>query len=172
MTVFSCLFRPRPLQRRPRSRRRLSRAGRTGPPTSPPPPRPRAAAPRREPRPRMPPAQQSLPPSPSSSILPSSGVPFKDILRAPYGLTPAECRVALVPGNGQAPRKIANMVGITDNTVRSFLEELNMVNMMSVAERVLGYATPNLANHVLNHLRHFGMRWLRWVSQGTRPTSP
>jgi len=41
-----------------------------------------------------------------------------------YGLTPAECRVALLLGDGHAPRKIAEMVGVTDNTVRSQIKSI------------------------------------------------
>jgi DNA-binding CsgD family transcriptional regulator len=50
--------------------------------------------------------------------------PAQDILRALFGLTPAECRVALLLGDGHAPRKIANMVGVTDNTVRSQIKSI------------------------------------------------
>ena len=50
--------------------------------------------------------------------------PSQEILRALYGLTPAECRVALLLGDGHAPRKIANMVGVTDNTVRSQIKSI------------------------------------------------
>jgi DNA-binding CsgD family transcriptional regulator len=45
--------------------------------------------------------------------------PTQDLLRMQYGLTPAECRVALLLSDGHAPRKIAEIVGVTDNTVRS-----------------------------------------------------
>ena len=51
--------------------------------------------------------------------------PSQEILRALYGLTPAECRVALLLGDGHAPRKIANMVGVTDNTVRSQIKSIS-----------------------------------------------
>jgi DNA-binding CsgD family transcriptional regulator len=50
--------------------------------------------------------------------------PAEEVLRALYGLTPAECRVALLLGDGHAPRKIANMVGVTDNTVRSQIKSV------------------------------------------------
>jgi DNA-binding CsgD family transcriptional regulator len=50
--------------------------------------------------------------------------PEQEVLRALYGLTPAECRVALLLGDGHAPRKIANMVGVTDNTVRSQIKSI------------------------------------------------
>lgn len=50
--------------------------------------------------------------------------PAQDILHALYGLTPAECRIALLLGDGHAPRTIANMVGVTDNTVRSQIKSI------------------------------------------------
>jgi DNA-binding CsgD family transcriptional regulator len=50
--------------------------------------------------------------------------PAQQVLRALYGLTPAECRVALLLSDGHAPRKIANMVGVTDNTVRSQIKSI------------------------------------------------
>jgi len=50
--------------------------------------------------------------------------PAQQVLRALYGLTPAECRVALLLGDGHAPRKIVNMVGVTDNTVRSQIKSI------------------------------------------------
>jgi DNA-binding CsgD family transcriptional regulator len=50
--------------------------------------------------------------------------PTQEVLRLLYGLTPAECRVALLLGDGHAPRKIANMVGVTDNTVRSQIKSI------------------------------------------------
>ena len=50
--------------------------------------------------------------------------PTQEVLRMLYGLTPAECRVALLLGDGHASRKIANMVGVTDNTVRSQIKSI------------------------------------------------
>jgi DNA-binding CsgD family transcriptional regulator len=50
--------------------------------------------------------------------------PAQEVLRALYGLTPAECRVALLLADGHAPRKIADMVGVTDNTVRSQIKSI------------------------------------------------
>ena len=50
--------------------------------------------------------------------------PRQDVLRAMFGLTPAECRVALLLGDGHAPRKIADMIGVTDNTVRSQIKSI------------------------------------------------
>jgi DNA-binding CsgD family transcriptional regulator len=50
--------------------------------------------------------------------------PPQELLRALYRLTPAECRVALLLGDGRAPREIANMVGVTDNTVRSQIKSI------------------------------------------------
>ena len=50
--------------------------------------------------------------------------PTQEVLRLLYGLTPAECRVALLLGDGHAPRRIAAMVGVTDNTVRSQIKSI------------------------------------------------
>jgi DNA-binding CsgD family transcriptional regulator len=50
--------------------------------------------------------------------------PAQEVLRALYGLTPAEGRVALLLGDGHAPRKIANMVGVADSTVRSQIKSI------------------------------------------------
>jgi DNA-binding CsgD family transcriptional regulator len=50
--------------------------------------------------------------------------PTQDVLRLRFGLTPAECRVALLLSDGHAPRKIATMVGVTDNTVRSQIKSI------------------------------------------------
>jgi DNA-binding CsgD family transcriptional regulator len=50
--------------------------------------------------------------------------PAQEVLSDLFGLTPAECRVALLLGDGHAPRKIANMVGVTDNTVRSQMKSI------------------------------------------------
>lgn len=50
--------------------------------------------------------------------------PAQEVLRVLYGLTPAECRVALLLGDGHAPRKIANTIGTTDNTVRSQIKSI------------------------------------------------
>ncbi|HEV3253639.1 MAG TPA: helix-turn-helix transcriptional regulator [Candidatus Acidoferrales bacterium] len=50
--------------------------------------------------------------------------PARDTLHAMFGLTPAECRVALLLGDGHAPRQIASMVGVTRNTVRSQIKSV------------------------------------------------
>jgi DNA-binding CsgD family transcriptional regulator len=50
--------------------------------------------------------------------------PDQAVLRTLYGLTPAECRVALLLGDGQAPQQIANTVGVTENTVRSQIKSV------------------------------------------------
>lgn len=50
--------------------------------------------------------------------------PAQDMLRVLFGLTPAECRVALLLSDGHAPKEIANMVGVTDNTVRSQIKSI------------------------------------------------
>ena len=50
--------------------------------------------------------------------------PSVAVLHKRFGLTPAECRVALLLSDGRSPREIANTVGVTDNTVRSLLKSI------------------------------------------------
>jgi DNA-binding CsgD family transcriptional regulator len=50
--------------------------------------------------------------------------PSQDILRSLFGLTPAECRVALLLGDGHSPREISQMVGVSFNTVRSQIRSI------------------------------------------------
>jgi DNA-binding CsgD family transcriptional regulator len=50
--------------------------------------------------------------------------PTKEVLHMVYGLTPAECRVALLLSDGRAPQEIAKMVGVTQNTVRSQIKSI------------------------------------------------
>lgn len=50
--------------------------------------------------------------------------PPQDELRICYGLTPAECRVALLLADGRSPREIAQMIGVSFNTVRSQIKSV------------------------------------------------
>jgi len=50
--------------------------------------------------------------------------PPDTLLRSLYGLTPAECRVALLLSDGHAPRRIADIVGVAENTVRSQIKSI------------------------------------------------
>jgi len=50
--------------------------------------------------------------------------PSTSDLRRRFSLTPAECRVALLLSDGHSPKKIANSVGVTDNTVRSQIKSI------------------------------------------------
>jgi DNA-binding CsgD family transcriptional regulator len=50
--------------------------------------------------------------------------PAQDMLRALFGLTPAECRVALLLGDGHSPREIAKTVGVSFETVRSQIKSI------------------------------------------------
>ena len=50
--------------------------------------------------------------------------PTQDILRTLFGLTPAECRVALLLSDGLAPKKIASIIGVSDNTVRAQIKNI------------------------------------------------
>ncbi len=45
--------------------------------------------------------------------------PAQEILRAIFGLTPAECRVALLLGDGKTPREISHLLAVSANTVKS-----------------------------------------------------
>ena len=45
-------------------------------------------------------------------------------LRVMFGLTPAECRVALLLGDGHAPKDIASMAGVSVDTVRSQIKSI------------------------------------------------
>jgi DNA-binding CsgD family transcriptional regulator len=47
--------------------------------------------------------------------------PTQDILRTMFGLTPAESRVALLLGDGKSLREIAQMLGVSPNTLKSHL---------------------------------------------------
>lgn len=47
-----------------------------------------------------------------------------DSLRVVFGLTPAESRVALLLGDGLSPRKIAEMIGVSEHTVRSQIKSV------------------------------------------------
>lgn len=47
-----------------------------------------------------------------------------DILRALYGLTPAESRVALLLGDGHAPPAITGLLGVSVNTLKTQLASI------------------------------------------------
>lgn len=50
--------------------------------------------------------------------------PEQWILRSSYGLTTAECRVALLLGDGKSARQICETLGVTENTVRSQIKSI------------------------------------------------
>lgn len=50
--------------------------------------------------------------------------PAHDGLRIRYGLSPAECRVALLLADGRSPREITQMIGVSFNTVRSQIKSV------------------------------------------------
>jgi len=50
--------------------------------------------------------------------------PADTLLRTLYGLTRAECRVALLLSDGRAPREIADTIGVTENTIRSQIKSI------------------------------------------------
>jgi DNA-binding CsgD family transcriptional regulator len=50
--------------------------------------------------------------------------PAQEILRALFQFTPAECRIALLLSDGLEPAKIADMLGVSRNTVRSQIKSI------------------------------------------------
>jgi len=50
--------------------------------------------------------------------------PAEAVLRELYGLTSAECRVALLLSDARNPRAIAETIGVTENTVRSQIKSI------------------------------------------------
>ena len=50
--------------------------------------------------------------------------PQHESLRARYALTPAETRVALLLADGQSPQAITQIVGVTENTVRTQIKSI------------------------------------------------
>jgi len=50
--------------------------------------------------------------------------PGAEVLRAMFGLSPAECRVALLLSDGHATREICDILGVTANTVRSQIKSV------------------------------------------------
>ena len=50
--------------------------------------------------------------------------PCNELLEAIYGLTPAECRIALLVGDGFSAATIREMAGITANTLRTHLASI------------------------------------------------
>jgi DNA-binding CsgD family transcriptional regulator/PAS domain-containing protein len=47
-----------------------------------------------------------------------------DLLQGCYGLTPAECRVALLLADGRPPREISELVGVSPNTLKTHLSNI------------------------------------------------
>jgi DNA-binding CsgD family transcriptional regulator/PAS domain-containing protein len=50
--------------------------------------------------------------------------PSQDVLRALFGLTPAECGVALLIADGNSPREIAQTLGVSANTLKSHIASI------------------------------------------------
>ena len=50
--------------------------------------------------------------------------PPQELLRTLYGLTPAECRVSLLLSDGHAPKHIAEMAGVSFDTVRTQIKSI------------------------------------------------
>jgi len=72
--------------------------------------------------------------------------PAQQTLQILYGLTPAECRVALLLSDGHSPRKIATTVGVTDSTVRSQIKSIflktGVKRQGELIRLLLGHAGP------------------------------
>lgn len=50
--------------------------------------------------------------------------PAQQVLQVLYGLTPAECRVALLLSDGRSPREISQTIGVSFHTVRSQMKSI------------------------------------------------
>jgi DNA-binding CsgD family transcriptional regulator len=50
--------------------------------------------------------------------------PAQDVLKMLFGLTSAECRVSLLLADGRPPVEIANLLGVTANTLKSHLSSI------------------------------------------------
>jgi DNA-binding CsgD family transcriptional regulator len=50
--------------------------------------------------------------------------PAREILVGLFGLTPAECRVATLLTDGHAPRQIGQLLGVSNNTLKSQLASI------------------------------------------------
>lgn len=50
--------------------------------------------------------------------------PAQEILRSAFRLTPAECRVTLLLGDGKSPREISHVLGVSSNTLKSHLASI------------------------------------------------
>jgi len=50
--------------------------------------------------------------------------PAKEILIALFGLTPAECRVAMLLADGKSATEIASTLGVTRNTLKSHVAKI------------------------------------------------
>jgi DNA-binding CsgD family transcriptional regulator len=73
----------------------------------------------------------------------------QDFLRAVFGLTPAECRVALLLGDGKSPREIAGLLALSPNTVKSHASTIyaktgtsGHVQLMRLLLRFPGSSSP------------------------------
>jgi DNA-binding CsgD family transcriptional regulator/PAS domain-containing protein len=72
--------------------------------------------------------------------------PSQDVLRSCFRLTPAECRVALLLYDGRTPKQVAELLGVSINTVRSQIKAvLSKVDVRRQAElvRVFSSRIPN-----------------------------
>lgn len=74
--------------------------------------------------------------------------PAEAVLRQVHGLTSAECRIALLLSDGHAPRQIAGMVGVTDNTIRSQIKSIysktGVKRQSDLVRLLLNHAGPSI----------------------------
>lgn len=72
--------------------------------------------------------------------------PDETVLRTVYRLTRAECRVAFLLADGQSPRTIAEMIGVTEHTVRSQIKSIyakaGVKRQSELIRLFLNYAGP------------------------------
>lgn len=74
--------------------------------------------------------------------------PPEAVLRQVHGLTSAECRIALLLSDGHAPRQIAGMLGVTDNTIRSQIKSIygktGVKRQSELVRLLLNHAGPSI----------------------------
>ncbi|HTZ46054.1 MAG TPA: LuxR C-terminal-related transcriptional regulator [Verrucomicrobiae bacterium] len=77
--------------------------------------------------------------------------PTHDILHALFGLTPAECRVALLLGEGRSPRETSQILGVTFSTVRtqirSIFSKMNVKRQGELVRILLSYGGATVSTN-------------------------
>jgi DNA-binding CsgD family transcriptional regulator len=74
--------------------------------------------------------------------------PAREALHALFGLSPAECRVALLFVDGYSPRQISDILGVTNNTVRSQIRSIfsktGVKRQAELIRLLLTYSEPTI----------------------------